>query len=66
MSNVKKKRGFIESLANASTMVMQKFLPDAYIFAVILTIIVFLAALISTKQSFIAIVGHWGKGGRTF
>lgn len=62
MSNVKKKRGFIESLANASTMVMQKFLPDAYIFAVILTIIVFLAALISTKQSFIAIVGHWGKG----
>lgn len=62
MSNVKKKRGIIESLANASTMVMQKFLPDAYIFAVILTIIVFLAALISTKQSFIAIVGHWGKG----
>ena len=62
MSNVKKKKGFIESLANASTMVMQKFLPDAYIFAVILTIIVFLAALISTKQSFIAIVGHWGKG----
>lgn len=62
MSNLKKKRGFIESLANASTMVMQKFLPDAYIFAVILTIIVFLAALISTKQSFIAVVGHWGKG----
>lgn len=62
MSNVKKKRGFIESLANASTMVMQKFLPDAYIFAVVLTIIVFLAALISTKQSFIAVVGHWGKG----
>lgn len=62
MSNVKKKRGIIESLANASTMVMQKFLPDAYIFAVILTIIVFLAALISTKQSFIAVVGHWGKG----
>lgn len=62
MSNLKKKRGFIESLANASTMVMQKFLPDAYIFAVVLTIIVFLAALISTKQSFIAVVGHWGKG----
>lgn len=62
MSNIKKKRGFIESLANASTMVMQKFLPDAYIFAVILTIIVFIACLISTKQGFIAVVGHWGKG----
>lgn len=62
MSNVKKKRGFIESLANASTMVMQKFLPDAYIFAVILTIIVFITSLIATKQNFISIVGHWGKG----
>ena len=62
MSNVKKKKGFIESLANASTMVMQKFLPDAYIFAVILTIIVFIASLIATKQNFISIVGHWGKG----
>ena len=62
MSNVKKKRGFIESLANASTTVMQKFLPDAYIFAVILTIIVFIASLIATKQNFISIVGHWGKG----
>lgn len=62
MSNVKKKRGFIESLANASTMVMQKFLPDAYIFAVSLTIIVFIASLIATKQNFISIVGHWGKG----
>lgn len=62
MSNVKKKRGIIEGLANASTMVMQKFLPDAYIFAVILTIIVFIASLIATKQNFISIVGHWGKG----
>ena len=62
MSDVKKKRGIIESLANASTTVMQKFLPDAYIFAVILTIIVFIASLIATKQNFISIVGHWGKG----
>ena len=62
MSDTKKKRGVLESLAHASTMVMQKFLPDAYIFAVILTIIVFVASFIATKQSFISIVGHWGKG----
>ena len=62
MNNTKKKRGVLESLAHASTMVMQKFLPDAYIFAVILTIIVFVASFIATKQSFISIVGHWGKG----
>ncbi|TKZ36304.1 short-chain fatty acid transporter [Brachyspira catarrhinii] len=62
MSNTKKKRGIIEGLAHASTMVMQKFLPDAYIFAVILTIIVFVASMIFTKQGFIGLVGHWGKG----
>ena len=62
MSSTKKKRGIIEGLAHASTMVMQKFLPDAYIFAVILTIIVFVASMIFTKQGFIGLVGHWGKG----
>ena len=62
MSSNKKKRGIIEWLAHASTMVMQKFLPDAYIFAVILTIIVFVASMIFTKQGFIGLVGHWGKG----
>ena len=62
MSSNKKKRGIIEGLAHASTMVMQKFLPDAYIFAVILTIIVFVASMIFTKQGFIGLVGHWGKG----
>lgn len=62
MTNTKKKRGIMESMAHASTMFMQKFLPDAYIFAVILTIIVFVASFIATKQSFISIVGHWGKG----
>ena len=62
MSDTKKKRGIIEGLAHASTMVMKKFLPDAYIFAVILTIIVFVASMIFTKQGFIGLVGHWGKG----
>ena len=62
MTNNKKKRGIIEGLAHASTTVMQKFLPDAYIFAVILTIIVFIASMIFTKQGFIGVVGHWGKG----
>lgn len=62
MNGDKKKRGIIESMAHASTMVMQKFLPDAYIFAVVLTIIVFLASMIFTKQGFIGLVGHWGKG----
>lgn len=62
MSSIKKKRGIIESMAHVSTMFMQKFLPDAYIFAVILTIIVFIACLATTGQGFIGVVAHWGKG----
>ncbi len=58
----KKRRGFLESIAHASTQVMQKFLPDAYIFAAILTFIVFIAVIFVTKQSFIAAVKHWGGG----
>ncbi len=62
MSSTKKKRGIIDGLAHASTMVMQKFLPDAYIFAVILTIIVFIASMIATKESVIGVVKNWGGG----
>lgn len=62
MSDTKKKRGIIEGMAHASTLLMQKFLPDAYIFAVVLTIIVFLGCLLTTGQGFIQVVAHWGKG----
>lgn len=40
----------------------QKYLPDAYLFAVILTIIVFIAAMISTSQGPVDMIAHWGNG----
>jgi short-chain fatty acids transporter len=42
--------------------VMQKYLPDAYLFAVILTFAAFLAAWALTDKSFIEIINSWGNG----
>ncbi len=58
----KKRRGVLESIAHGSTQIMQKYLPDAYIFAAVLTFIVFIAVMIVTKQSFITACKHWGNG----
>lgn len=41
---------------------VQKYLPDAFLFAVILTIIVFVAGMITTGQGPVAMLGHWGAG----
>lgn len=57
-----KKRSFFAKIVHFSTAFMQKFLPDAYIFAAVLTFIVFIACLIFTKQSPVVIVAHWGNG----
>ena len=58
----KNRKGILEKIASISTQFMQKYLPDAYIFAAMLTFIVFIATLIMTKQSFTRVVGHWGGG----
>lgn len=58
----KNRKGILERIASISTEFMQKYLPDAYIFAAILTFIVFTAALLMTGQSFTRVIGHWGGG----
>ncbi|MDR2605552.1 MAG: short-chain fatty acid transporter [Desulfovibrio sp.] len=42
--------------------VMQKYLPDAYLFAVILTFAAFLVAWALTDKSFIDVINSWGNG----
>ncbi|MDR1685473.1 MAG: TIGR00366 family protein [Desulfovibrio sp.] len=42
--------------------VMQKYLPDAFLFAVILTFAAFLAAWALTEKSFIEVINSWGNG----
>lgn len=42
--------------------IMQKYLPDPFIFAIILTFIVFVMALFVTQSSPLAIIEAWSKG----
>ena len=42
--------------------IMQKYLPDPYIFCALLTFIVFVGTMVFTKQTPMAIIGHWTKG----
>ncbi|MBV1911719.1 MAG: TIGR00366 family protein [Kangiellaceae bacterium] len=52
----------IKSSANFFSGVMQRWLPDAFIIAVILTVIVFLCGLVVEQQSVVLMADHWGNG----
>lgn len=49
-------------LTNASVALVQRLLPDAFIFAVLLTILTFVLSMVSTGQGVWAMIGHWGTG----
>ncbi len=42
--------------------IMQRYLPDAFLFAVILTFIAFIGAWCLTDKSFIQLINFWGNG----
>ncbi len=52
----------IQTTANFFTRVMQRWLPDAFIFAVIITFIVFVCGVVTQDQSPMAMTEHWGGG----
>ena len=52
----------MKALTRFFVAIMQKYLPDAFLFAVILTFIAFGAAWIFTDKGFIDIVNAWGNG----
>ncbi|MDL2227730.1 short-chain fatty acid transporter [Odoribacter sp. OttesenSCG-928-L07] len=47
---------------NACVNLIQKYLPDPFIFCIILTVIVFVLAMPLTHQGPIGIINHWGNG----
>ena len=51
-----------KKLSNGCVHLVNRFLPDPFIFCIILTVIVFIAAIPATGQGPIAIVGAWGDG----
>lgn len=51
-----------KKFTNACVALVQKYLPDPFLFAAILTLVVFAAAMIVTGQSPMAMILHWNKG----
>ena len=51
-----------KKLSNGCVSLVNRFLPDPFIFCIILTVIVFIAAIPATGSDVITIVGAWGDG----
>lgn len=49
-------------LTRGSVNIIEKYLPDAFIFAIILTIIVYVWALLTMGKTAVELVAFWGKG----
>ena len=62
MAKAASKKGALERISGGAAAFMQKFLPDAFLFAVVLTVIVFVFGMIATGQGPLAMLTHWGKG----
>lgn len=52
-----------KKFTNACVRLMNRWLPDPFLFAIILTIVVFIAAMIGTQQGPLALIWAWGGQG---
>ncbi len=52
----------LNRMANFFVVLVQKYLPDAYLFAILLTFVAFVMALALTGKGFIALIMMWGNG----
>ena len=50
-----------KKFTNGCVRVMNRWLPDPFLFAIILTIVVFIAAMVGTAQGPIALINAWGN-----
>lgn len=51
-----------KKLTNLFVNLVQKYLPDAFLFAIFLTIITLIFGVINTGQSLLDMINHWGNG----
>ena len=52
----------MRAITNFFDRIVQRFLPDAYLFAVILTFVVFIMGIFITQATPMEMVNHWGSG----
>ncbi|GGA65507.1 short-chain fatty acid transporter [Ornithinibacillus halotolerans] len=50
------------SITNFFDRMVRRYLPDAFLFAIILTFVVFILGIVFTKNSPVEMVGYWGGG----
>ncbi|AVQ16610.1 short-chain fatty acid transporter [Fusobacterium gonidiaformans] len=62
MEQKKEKKGIFKKFTSASVSLMQRWLPDPFIFCAILTFFVFVASLLFTKASVFDVIGYWSGG----
>ena len=52
----------LNRMANFFVVLVQRYLPDAYLFAILLTFVAFVMALALTGKGFMALITMWGNG----
>ncbi|MBQ9512716.1 MAG: short-chain fatty acid transporter [Lachnospiraceae bacterium] len=52
----------IKGLTRGCTKLVQKFLPDAFLFSILLSAIVFILGIVVTGQTPLGMIIHWGNG----
>ena len=58
MKQNNEKKGIFKKFTSASVALMQRWLPDPFIFCAILTFFVFIASLLFTKASIFDVIGY--------
>ena len=51
----------MKAITNLSVRVIERWLPDAFLFAIILTIVVFIAAMVGTGVGPLRVLAYWGS-----
>ena len=62
MESVKEKKGLFKRFTSMCVRVMERWLPDPFIFCALLTFIVFIGAIFLTKATPLQVVGFWADG----
>ncbi|MFO7246957.1 MAG: TIGR00366 family protein, partial [Bacillota bacterium] len=52
----------MQRISNAFVVMMQRYLPDAWLFAILLTLVVFIMGLIFTPAGPLDMITYWGDG----
>ena len=62
MEKVQEKKGVFKKFTSMCVRLMERYLPDPFIFCAILTFAVFLGAICLTKASVLNVIGYWVDG----